>query len=814
MTEKLPNVDNRGKLLNHISSQGIASRQCVEELLSFIYAPPHLKGLSIVCTHLLLILPKISLIIKSEGSSFDTLRGQIDTWLRIAGIISKGWEHDPSSLRGEYTGPYSLYAALWHSPKKSEHAEKYADLMAILCVALKKLRHQEARGESYPSSKYVATLRARQLTQTKFEAELRSLPPGCRTLHQYFAALDKDRDRFQHDIWVLLDYAVNGKAGIRRTSDGRLGAQSVVILAEDPPGEDDEDGQTVQRIQLPQNNQKRRNVLRSLASPAEFTEGGVTFQFASRKSSPEAGDRQTVRQDAFEVRKLARLLAVKNQLLPCRWDALTSYEAAVFLEAVQDLMKTKRIAKVPGPELAAFLSVMFWMSARLEAVCKFRVYARIPSLRLGNGYIEIERRGAGAAWIINPPLPVGYNKPPRRRFKAIDSKQVICLPVPEPADRILRHYLDHLPPEKRFGLVFNRGEAEYRSAITDYFHKVCSTERLRLSPTRVADYMFNKLMCLPGCDIVTAMLATGRAHFLGFVPMHYTAIEIHKLRTRYSEACRMIISESSTEIGVYENSPTDSISAGMTEKAWTGSRYCPLSGTVSALVTKMKKLLSEDVGASSQITDYFRLHNRMVTYTTLMIGFATGYRSIEDPFLRRALIDRSTGFAVINDKDNDRSSHSRIIWVPEMVLDQIDCYHRHLAALSRRIITMNRSLYYGIRAGLEEAHAQPVLFFIRKDMSEIPARQKKLEDLYEYRLNCTIPSNANRHYLRTNLLRASCPSDVINAFMGHWSHGKSPWGAFSTMSPQRYMESLKQFLLPILSRDGWEAMSGLGAEND
>jgi hypothetical protein len=399
-------------------------------------------------------------------------------------------------------------------------------------------------------------------------------------------------------------------------------------------------------------------------------------------------------------------------------------------------------------------------------------------------------------------------------FKAMDSKQVFLLPVPEPADRIMRHYLDHLPPDKRFGQVFNRKEAEYRSAITDYFHKVRSTERLRLSPTRVADYIFNRLMYLPGCDIVTSMLTTGRAHFLGFVPLHYTSIEVNELRARYADACRKIISESSAEIGIYENCPTVSLSDGITEKNWTGSRYCPLSDTVSDLVTKLKKLLSEDIGASSQIKAHFEFHNRMVTYTTLMIGFATGYRSIADPFLRRAHIDRSTGFAVINDKDAAQSSHSRIIWVPEMVQDQIDRYHCHLAALSRRILTINRSLYYAIRASLEEAHNQPILFFIRKDMGDIPVGQKILEDLYEYRLNCPVPSNANRHYLRTNLLLDGCPTDVINAFMGHWSHGKSPWGTFSTLSPQRYIENLKQYLVPILDRNKWEAMSGLGAQDD
>ncbi|MGD0584643.1 MAG: hypothetical protein ABSA86_02560, partial [Oryzomonas sp.] len=347
MIEKLPNVDSWDRLIDYICSRGIASRHCAEEMLSLINAPPHLKGLQIVCTHLLQILPRIDFIAKSEGSLFSSLRSQIDTWMRIASVVSKEEEHSQSSsLYGEYTGSYSLYAAMWHSPHKTDLVEKYFDLMAILCVALKKLRFQEAKGESYPCSKYNATLCARQLTKQKYEAELRCLPSKCSSLREYFSELKKEKDQFYHDIWVLLDYAINGKAGIRRMSDGRTRIPKVTILAEDPPDEDGVDAQPVQRIQLPESAEKQRAARKTLVSPAEYDEGRASFQFSTRKLSPEAGDRQTARQDAFESRKLSKWLAIKNQLLPGRWDVLTPYETAVFLEAVQDLMKEKRIVNV------------------------------------------------------------------------------------------------------------------------------------------------------------------------------------------------------------------------------------------------------------------------------------------------------------------------------------------------------------------------------------------------------------------------------------------------------------------------------------
>ena len=810
MIANLENTDNRiEQIVVDLSSRGIAARGCIERLFSFIEAPEHLKGLSTACKNLLKVLPKVEAIARSEGRNFQPLLIDIGAWLKIVRILSETSEQVKTSLRGDYTGSHALYVALWHSPKKTDLADKYSSLMAMLCVALMKLHVREVKGERYQSARYNATLRARQLIKLQYESVLQSLPQECRSLQQYFEEIGKGNDPFLHDIWVLLEYAVKGKAGITRKVEGRRWDQSASILADEPPDfdcENDAEFQVVQRIQLPQDKEELKRVRKTLTSPIEFNEGSESFQIKTKNP-------KTSRQDAFLSRKVAKQLAMQNQLLPYRWNTLTTYEVACFLESVQELMKEQRVAKVPGPELAAFLSVMFWLSARPETVCKFNLYSNRPRGRFGNGYIEAAGRQSRPAWVVNPPQPVGYSKPSRRRFKALRSEQIIYLPVPKPAEIIMTNYLDRLPPEKRIKGLFNREEPVYRAAISDFFTNLRVKERLRFTPALLADYLFDRLMHLPGSDIVTAMLATGRGHFLGFVQLHYTVIEVKRLRAQYTEVCSSIVTESTSEIGVHKNVAPNIHSGGDFEKEWTGSRYCPLGDTVSILVAKLKKLLSEEIEESVDVTDLFRLHNRLVTYTTLLIGFATGYRSVVDPFLRKALIDRSTGLTVISDKDNDKFVHSRIIWVPEMVLEQLDRYHSHLKALSRHLLTMNRPLYYAIRASLEEARSQPVLFFIRRNMRGLPVHQKILEDIYEFRLNCTIPANANRHYLRTHLLRDGCPPDIIDAFMGHSSHGREAWGKFSSLSPLRYKESLRQYLLPILERNGWEVMSGLSLDH-
>jgi len=800
MTEKKENQDHKlEQVVDSLIGRGIASKACVEQFFALIEAPPHAKGLAKVCNNLLRILPKVEIIARSNPQDIRALIANIPAWTLIIRTLSKTSDQGQTSLVGDYTGPHAFYVALWHVPTKPELVEKHSTLMAALCVAVAKLQVQENRGESYSSSHYNAALRSRKLAEPANEQDLRSMPSDAESLDEYLSALDKDNNG-KGGLWNFLDYAVHEKAGIRRKSAGRNTKAALVFAEEPPDADDDSEIQTVQRVQLPLDEEKIERIRKTLTSPAEFSEGRETARITTKGAL-------TAREDAFQSRKLSKSIAVQNQLLPFRWYVLSTYEVSSFLDTVHDLGKVPLIGKVPGPELAAFLSVMFWLSARPGSVCNFRLYKSPSKGASGNGYVAALGRPPRPYWVIAPPTPKGYANPPSRSFEAYDHERILYLPVPQPVQDIMSRYVASLTGHSS-GKMFGREESVYRSAVNEAFAG-SRKGRSRFTPAMLSDYVFERLMHAPGADIVTAMLATGREYYLGFVPLHYTSVAISSLQERYAEVCRTIMQANGAEGGWFHGVGFEPTAVGAGKKR-TGSRYCPKSETVSNLVANLQRLLEEGRrGDLTDITALIRLHNRMVVYTTLMIGFATGYRSVVDPFLRKAVIDRLSGFTVISDKDDDSFSHSRIIWVPEMVLQQLDCYHRHLKALARQLLVANRHLHYAIRGSLIEAESQPVLFIIRKNMKKIPVHQKVLEDLYEYRLGTTIPSNANRHYLRTNLLEAGCPVDIIDAFMGHWVHGTSPWGRFSALSPEHYKECVKMYLLPILERNGWQVSPGL-----
>lgn len=811
------NADTLEPLLADICADGLASMEDARDFFLFIEAPPHLHGLVEVCKNLVTILPLVETIVSLEIAPDHELLRKIFRWQDLAARLAEGaWsELGTGSLHGEYRGAHALYVALWYRNENLILKSRYDLLAAHICYAAHILRKIKVTDKDYVSSRNNALCRLRQLANTANAQALAKFPAEPVSLSDYYESLDKKVDDFKEKIWKLLDYAVKRKPaiiheGVTR-SRSRQEMPSVIsgepiIFHEIDDFSDRAELEVVPLIQPP-SEELQKAVVKTLASPVEFSPGPETAQLDAKGRIP------TPREDALTARKLAKRLAIDNQLLSARWRVLTVHEVACFLEAVDRLARDENsppVAGVPPRELAAFLTCMFWTSSSVETVCGFKIYGKMPCERQGKGYLVSGQR----AWVVNPPRPVGYDKAEKPHFHAVASDDLFLLPVPGPASRIVERYLADRPkhPEQQ-GNMF-RDKVDYGKAVTTFLRRVKHPTRLRLTECRIADYLFESILHQPGSDIVTAMLAVERRPFLGLVPLHYTSISIRELQQRYGDACREILAGTAAELGLYgqDVGTSDQSDAICNACGRVGSRYCPRPKTVRTLVTDLKQLLLDARDAPMTTKNLLILHNRMVVYTTVMVGFATGYRAVTDPFLRQAFIDPVTGFAVISDKDTIDCYHSRIIWVPPMVRKQLDLYHRHLEAFGRQLLILNRTVFFEIRERLAEAATRPMLFMLKPNLKSTTVSKGSLENICARHLNYKLPANANRHYLRTRLLQRGCPRDVIHSFMGHWDTGTEPWGRFSTLSPPAYRESLERFLLPVLKKDGWLAVAGLGGE--
>jgi hypothetical protein len=294
------------------------------------------------------------------------------------------------------------------------------------------------------------------------------------------------------------------------------------------------------------------------------------------------------------------------------------------------------------------------------------------------------------------------------------------------------------------------------------------------------------------------------------VPIFYTAISADVLTRCYELACSEI--KADLGVSVEEASNVYKTIGG----SHVGSKYVPQETSVRNLIREIRaRLETARVKIKNGGGSVPELHNDITFYTVLLIGFATGYRSIRDPLLQKAEMDRSTGFGVISDKDGDDLYHSRIIWLPELCFKQLVNYQEHLSHLEDWLFAHNQDLFFASRrddvVGRQICRETPSLFFIKKDLSALDIMPNQMKKFMK-RLDYYLPVNANRHYLRSNLLKRKCPIEVINAFMGHWIPGVEPWGMYSGMSPLDYRRKLRPKLLKMLKIDGWGLETGLSGD--
>lgn len=826
INENETEVDRIISLIEAISTRNLASIEDARDFFVFIEAPPHLRCLENVCVHLQAILPILENILSLDSDTDHDLLRKITSWKILANEIVPNFSHSlvTGSLRGDYLEKHALYVALSLSPRNIALTPRYYLLMAHLCYAAHILRRLMIKDKDYVSSRYRAMLKARQLALPKNEDALYELPSAVISLSDYLEYLDKEKDEFQKRLWKLLDYAVEKKPAVTH-----IGARRKRRSNNEPPFisgdsynliEEDETHRPVVNItqleQLPEDEDFLQQIADTLASPLEFATGRHLVQFDTT-----AENAPTPRQDAHTARKLPKRLANDNQMLALRWRGLSTYEIACFLEAVDKIAKESGVqlsTGVPLLELAALLTCMFWSSSSLKSAAELKIYRRKPTERHGKGYLVAQKRDLSPSWVINPPRPIGYQRSEKPHFQAETADDLVFLQVPKPARLIIDRYLATRDEHSRSSDGLFPGDIKiYESAVRYFLGRVRRPKRLRLREGRVADFIFEKLLHQAGADIVTAMLITGRDHILGSVPLHYTSVSKRELCRRYDAVCNEIITSTHAELGLYGNH-INAIDIRQNESSISstrvGTRYCPRTKTVRTLVADLKQLLLAANTQTATVEDILTLHNRMVVYTTVLVGFASGYRAVSDPYLRRAFIDPAAGFAVISDKDTTDNYHSRLIWVPNMVLEQLNYYHEHLEAFGRRLLILNRKIYFEIRERLMEASSRPMLFMLKNNLKSLTVSKGSLESICVHRLEYYLPANANRHYVRTRLLRRGCPRDVISAYMGHWEHGTEPWGEFSTLSPQTYRENLEHFLLPVLLKDGWESIPGLGGNSD
>lgn len=253
-----------------------------------------------------------------------------------------------------------------------------------------------------------------------------------------------------------------------------------------------------------------------------------------------------------------------------------------------------------------------------------------------------------------------------------------------------------------------------------------------------------------------------------------------------------------------------------------GSDRAPSVSVVSDLLSRLREPVKSK--ADRDLASVAAEHNRITAYTAIGLALATGFRAVRSPVTDLTKVHRPTSTILLREKDQWDGRHARLVVLPNVIVQQVDEYLRHLRRLYVQLpisspmecevkATKNRDRSRYGSASFDLDLRKTLFFLERHETGEwVPAELtgNRLKVECDRLVRGAWPvGNAGRHFLRTSLTEVaskasgSLPTTAINAVLGHWRYGEEPWTPQSAFDPARYRELILPAIEVLLSRVGY-----------
>jgi len=264
-----------------------------------------------------------------------------------------------------------------------------------------------------------------------------------------------------------------------------------------------------------------------------------------------------------------------------------------------------------------------------------------------------------------------------------------------------------------------------------------------------------------------------------------------------------------------------------------GSTFTPSQASCCALVTHLRQLLNELApSVTCPLAEVIDYHNAYAAYTAFLLMFATGYRAVHNPLPSLALHLRAYRLLGISDKDDSDFTHARLVCMPELLERQLSYYTEHLKMLAEllrcrepkladtvdHLLMVDEQLlslglsdaarwYQAVRNSRRELG--PLFHFksVYRQWHAINLFPKALSGFLPDHL--TLPTNAGRHWMKSQLIQRNVDPELIDWQMGHWMTGQAPLGYYSALSHVEVSRYLAPILDEMLKEVGWQPLPSL-----
>ncbi|MBS1826411.1 MAG: hypothetical protein JST93_13925 [Acidobacteria bacterium] len=489
------------------------------------------------------------------------------------------------------------------------------------------------------------------------------------------------------------------------------------------------------------------------------------------------------------------------------------------------------LARATIVEACAALATMLWLSKPLEDALQLRFYATPADAEreawIGVGYVTGTR-----TWVLPAIRP--KQEPVHRSSDFTLAEPVSrCLFLPDHGAAWA--YFQRLTgwASARPGApaaAFAVGEEAIAAAIDEFFLRCLAATESRVTHARWRDTLFNRVVDQTG-DTATAAAMLARAHRLGDTQLHYARFPVKTLVTQYQAACAELIDAVLNELAYSDprlpsNDPRKLRGARpspsvVKEAVAIGTRVCPTVPSVTRLIEGLAELHEETAGPATELQPLIDFHNALTTYTCWLLRFGTGYRDARTLIPLISDLDLEGRLLLVSDKDDSTGFNTRILPLADIVAEQLEHYRRHRQTLASRLLLRSPDFALAMIQGdvrgagiANDKHpASRLLRFIVPRGSNLVAKPvggKALLAAMSKRFSWfRLPTNCNRHYVRSRLVADGCQPEYVDYLMGHWVRGREPLSPFSTLPPRMYLDDVRPRLDRILAGDGWSPVPGL-----
>lgn len=451
------------------------------------------------------------------------------------------------------------------------------------------------------------------------------------------------------------------------------------------------------------------------------------------------------------AKQLNSHLARRNCWLTYREESPTPNEICLLASAVRDIAASSTEASPVA--MSAMASMALGRTIFIDEI-RPSTYAALP-------LAEVEFLTDMGCWRLELRGP-GYAEGPYTAKKGeIVLSRYFLAACPLPVSTLLRRYF--LAPPKR-------PQKLSKGMVKTWIENITYP---RLSASSLAMPMQDALVSLNG-DLATLRMLCGLDFTHADTTTYYSTYSGEFLTRCWNTALESIWG---TEL-VFGPTTPESL------ERHFGARQCPSESSVVALFTSLREFLVPEPRTLQSLIEY---HNRYTAYTIGLLALGCALR----PRIGQAVDDvDSEGHFTLNDKDRGDSSRRVGAYCSE-VRQQLGHYSRHLERFAaewcryRGDLTADSTLFSN------------GFWFVEPATYEI--RAFRPSDFSALVPDFPTPLYGLRRFFRTYCItQGLARGEFVDAVMGHWHWGVSPWDPLSTYSFDQHEMKIHELVPKLL----------------